>query len=218
MSALAKYAFSPDAMKVPASIIPYLQTQRRGYNFFASTEDPKLHDMVENIQVMVLYHLLSDEVMLRLTDSREYGNTYGCGEMLGDLTDACFKEDLAGSVNSHRQLLQINYVNMLISIAGFQGNSSHDNISKARATSQLLDIQKKMKSAVAGDKDTKDHRTYLVQLIRTHALTKMMTLKFGSLSAEHAARIEATTEQQLDMYIERILTASTADEVFAAEV
>jgi predicted transposase/invertase (TIGR01784 family) len=53
---------------------------------------------------------------------------------------------------------------------------------------------------------------------RTHALKKMMTLKFGSLSAEHATRIEATTEQQLDMYIERILTASTIEEVFATEV
>jgi hypothetical protein len=53
---------------------------------------------------------------------------------------------------------------------------------------------------------------------RTHALKKMMTLKFGSLSAEHATRIEATTEQQLDLYIERILTASTAEEVFATEV
>jgi hypothetical protein len=53
---------------------------------------------------------------------------------------------------------------------------------------------------------------------RIHALKKLMTLKFGSLSPEHATRIEATTEQQLDMYIERILTASTANEVFASDV
>lgn len=165
MAALAKYAFAPDAMKVPSNIIPYLQSQRRGYNFFATTEDPKLHDFVEGSQMMVLFHLLSSEVMLRLTDSREYGNTYSCGEMLSDLTDACFKDDLAGNVNSHRQMLQINYVRMLISIAGFQSPSQYDNISKARATAQLLDIQKKMKTAVAADKETRDHRTYLIQLI-----------------------------------------------------
>jgi hypothetical protein len=53
---------------------------------------------------------------------------------------------------------------------------------------------------------------------RIHALKKLMTLKFGSLSPEHVTRIEATTEQQLDMYIERILTASTANEVFASDV
>lgn len=52
---------------------------------------------------------------------------------------------------------------------------------------------------------------------RIHALKKMMTLKFGPLSAEHAKRLEATTEQQLDHYIERILTATTAEAVFAAE-
>jgi hypothetical protein len=46
------------------------------------------------------------------------------------------------------------------------------------------------------------------------ALTKQMTLKFGVLSAEHAARIEAATEQQLDRYIERILMAPTAEAVF----
>lgn len=53
---------------------------------------------------------------------------------------------------------------------------------------------------------------------RIHALKKLMTLKFGPLSAEHATRIEATTEQQLDLYIERILTATTAADVFASEV
>jgi hypothetical protein len=49
---------------------------------------------------------------------------------------------------------------------------------------------------------------------RAHALKKMMMLKFGSLTAEHATRLEATTERQLDLYIERILTAPTAEAVF----
>jgi hypothetical protein len=46
------------------------------------------------------------------------------------------------------------------------------------------------------------------------ALTKQMTLKFGALSAEHAVRIQAASEQELDRYIERILTAPTAEAVF----
>lgn len=46
------------------------------------------------------------------------------------------------------------------------------------------------------------------------ALTKQMTLKFGELSAEHAARIQAANEQQLGRYIERILSAPTAEAVF----
>jgi predicted transposase YdaD len=50
---------------------------------------------------------------------------------------------------------------------------------------------------------------------RAETLQKQMKLKFGELSTEHAARIECATEQQLDLYIERILTAPTADAVFA---
>lgn len=165
MKAIAKFALAPDALMAPDSLIPYLQSQRRGYNFFASTEDPKLHDQVEGIQVSVLMHLLSPSVLQRMTDSREYGNTYSVGEMMTDLTDAIFKEDLAGNVNTYRQNLQINYVKYLTAIAGFKTSFAYDNISQARATAQLLDIQKKMKAAVAGDKDTRDHRQYINQLI-----------------------------------------------------
>lgn len=50
---------------------------------------------------------------------------------------------------------------------------------------------------------------------RAQAVEKLLTLRFGSPSAEHVARIRASTEQQLDSYIERILTAPTADAVFA---
>jgi predicted transposase YdaD len=46
------------------------------------------------------------------------------------------------------------------------------------------------------------------------ALRKQMGLKFGPLSPEHAERIAAATEEQLDVYIERILTALTPEAVF----
>jgi len=166
MAVLVKYAFAPNAMEAPSELLPYLQSQRRGYNFFGGTEDPKLHDRVENMQMGVLVHVLSEPVMQRLTDSREYGNKYGVGEMLTDLTDGVFAADLAGNVNSHRQILQINYVRFLTSISGLKGPSGYDVISQARATAQLQDIQKKMKAAIAGDKDTKDHRAYIVEIIK----------------------------------------------------
>jgi predicted transposase YdaD len=50
---------------------------------------------------------------------------------------------------------------------------------------------------------------------RVETLEKQMTLKFGALSAEHAALIDSATEQQLDVYIERILTATSPTDVFA---
>lgn len=45
-------------------------------------------------------------------------------------------------------------------------------------------------------------------------LEKQMTLKFGVLSTEHALLIDAASEHQLDVYVERILTATSADQVF----
>jgi hypothetical protein len=49
---------------------------------------------------------------------------------------------------------------------------------------------------------------------RVEVLEKLMMLKFGALSTEHALLIDTATEQQLDAYIERILTAMSAAEVF----
>jgi hypothetical protein len=48
---------------------------------------------------------------------------------------------------------------------------------------------------------------------RVRTLMRQMTLKFGPLSPEHAALIEHATEQQLDAYLDRILTASTIEAV-----
>ncbi|SVA63039.1 uncharacterized protein METZ01_LOCUS115893, partial [marine metagenome] len=43
MNTLRDYVFSPEAMFPPDSLANYLQYQRRGFDFFKSTEDPKLH-------------------------------------------------------------------------------------------------------------------------------------------------------------------------------
>lgn len=50
---------------------------------------------------------------------------------------------------------------------------------------------------------------------RVQVLTKLLTLKFGIVSAEQMARIEAATVAQLDRYVERVLTAETLDAVLA---
>jgi predicted transposase YdaD len=52
---------------------------------------------------------------------------------------------------------------------------------------------------------------------RVQVLTKLMTLKFGPLSDEHASRIATATEHQLDAYIERILIASTPEAMFSSD-
>lgn len=50
---------------------------------------------------------------------------------------------------------------------------------------------------------------------RVQVLTKLLTLKFGVVSAEQMARIEAANVAQLDRYVERVLTAETLDAVLA---
>lgn len=52
---------------------------------------------------------------------------------------------------------------------------------------------------------------------RVETLEKQMLLKFGALSTEHSLLIDTATEQQLDVYIERILTATSAAEVFTTD-
>lgn len=49
---------------------------------------------------------------------------------------------------------------------------------------------------------------------RTHVLEKLLTLKFGAIGAEYEARLGVATPEQLDRYVERILTAETLAAVF----
>ena len=49
-----------------------------------------------------------------MTDSRLYGNNYAVAEMLANLTDGVFKEDLNSEVTTTRQNVQHIYVDGLL--------------------------------------------------------------------------------------------------------
>ncbi len=51
---------------------------------------------------------------------------------------------------------------------------------------------------------------------RAAALLKLITLKFSAPSEETIARVQEATESELDTWLERILTVSTQDELFAS--
>jgi predicted transposase/invertase (TIGR01784 family) len=51
---------------------------------------------------------------------------------------------------------------------------------------------------------------------RADALLKLLGLRFGPPSAEVRARVDEANDQQLDFWLERVLTAATLDEVVAA--
>lgn len=164
MQALADYAFSSDALEASEELYKHLISQRRGFDHFMYSIDPKIHRRIEQMHEMCLMHLLHKNVLLRITDSQQYGNTYSLSEYMGDLTDAVFKTDLKKKVNTFRQNLQINYVKRLININGEK--SRYDNISKSMGLYEMNRIEKMMKSAYSPDTMTKAHRSHILLLIK----------------------------------------------------
>ena len=161
MNALRDYAFAPNAMEAPSELYNYLALQRRGFNFFGRTEDPKLHDRVLNTQSSVLSHVLHPNTLKRISDSELYGNKYKLSEFMTDLNDAIFKADAGRSVNSRRQNLQIAYTEMLINIIT---QSNYTNMAQSMALYNLKNI-KRIAGSTAGDVATRAHRQHLALLI-----------------------------------------------------
>lgn len=171
MKTLAENVFAPNALKAADNLYQYLQEQRRGFNFFATTEDPKIHDRALAVQSIALAHIMHPAVMERITDSRMYGNKYSVNEMLTDLNDAIFKDDLNGNVSTIRQNLQIAYTKKLASIV--DEKSTYDNISKSAALAAVQNILSQMRVAkLKGDAETKAHREHLIFIIEKALATK----------------------------------------------
>ncbi len=164
METLSKYVFSPDAFSSPNDLYNYLAMQRRGFDFFRGTEDPKIHNQVLSYQKNVLKHILHPNTLQRIVDSELYGNTYGLSMMMTDLNNAIFKKDAQTNVNTFRQNLQIAYTKILISMVS--GSSSVKYISTAKSMA-IYNLKKINKIAVnsSGDISTKAHRLHLRTLI-----------------------------------------------------
>jgi hypothetical protein len=162
MQALSTYVFAPNAFDAAAPLYNYLQIQRRGFGFFAQTEDPKIHQRAMMVQGMVLAHVLHPTTLQRVTDSRLYGNQYSTVDVFNELTDAVFKADMGGKVNTFRQNLQVMYVNRLIDIADLnpKSPSRYDYAAQAQAVAQLNKLNTQLKVA-GGDAETKAHREHL---------------------------------------------------------
>ncbi len=165
MESLAKYVFAEDAFQFSPTLINKLQLQRRGFNHFGFTEDPKLHDAILNLQRSVLIQLLHPVVQKRIIDTGIYGNEYGLGEVMNDLSAAIFKGD-SGDVNSIRQNLQIEYIKGLANIVKSNGKSGYSNQSVAQARRQLKNIDSDTNVAFWQSDETKAHNEYVKDLIQ----------------------------------------------------
>lgn len=160
MAFLAKYVFAPDAFKGDAALFPYLQLQRRGFNFFGAGEDIKPQTAVLGMQVNLFAHLLSANTMTRINNSTLYGNTYTSADMMNDLTNAVFAADLKTNVNLYRLNLQTEYVKGLAAIVSAP-TSPYDNASKAAMLNTLKKIKGLLATAISTDEQTRAHRANL---------------------------------------------------------
>jgi hypothetical protein len=165
MKLLTDNVFAPNAMEIPTDLLPYLQQQRRGFNFFASGEDPKILDRVLNMQNMVLMHVLHPNTLQRISDSKLYGNKYDIGEVFKDLSNGIFASDMTGDINMYRQNLQSLYIQYLTFIVE---SPVYDFISKAKAHNQLLSLQKQIQlSLPSSTGNAKEHKIYILSSIKT---------------------------------------------------
>ena len=113
---LSEYYFNSDKFILPPNIASKLQRERRSFDFYGKTEDPKIHKMILNGQKRVLKHFTNSRVLKRLTDSSLYGNEYLPNELLKDLTSSIFKEDRSRKLNGIDQNLQNYFLKRLIMI------------------------------------------------------------------------------------------------------
>lgn len=165
LALLNKYIFSPATFNTDAALFPYLQMQRRGFNFFGSTEDYKPQTIAQSIQLSLLAQLLHPVTLQRINNSGLYGNTYSTADVMSDLTRYIFADDITANVNLYRLNLQTEYVKALSSIATGVMPSAYDNASKSAALSSLKKIKALLATAVSGNEQTRAHRTNLNFLI-----------------------------------------------------
>lgn len=163
MSTLSTYVFAPDAFNADAYLIPYLQSQRRGFNFFGHPEDPKPELIALALQMYTLSYILNSSTLNRANRTTLYGNTYSSADILNDINGMLFDADLKTNVNLYRQNIQTEYVKMLANIVNT--GEQYDNASKAAALNSLRILRDKINKASSSNEQSKAHRANLIFLI-----------------------------------------------------
>ena len=160
--ALDKYIFSSDNYKIPSDIFNYLARQRRGFEFYSGSEDPKIHDLILSNQARVLSQLMSPNTLQRLKDSELYGNKYKLSEFMTDLNNSIFS-DFDQNIDGFRQNLQIVYTKRLIDIISSEKGKRYKNHAKSLALLNLNEIMKSMSSN--GNISSRAHKMHLKSII-----------------------------------------------------
>jgi hypothetical protein len=165
MAALRRHVFAPNAFAGSSDLYQHLRQQRRSFDFYGLTEDPKLHELMLTVHKAVLDHLLHPVVLRRISDSRQYGNQYELGSFVEDLTNAIFIEDLNRNVNTYRQNLQLEYVNRLIAMVSGETKAQFDYLSQSAALANLRQIENMLAGNRGANAETRAHRGNILYTI-----------------------------------------------------
>ena len=162
MNVLREYAFEKSTLIMMNDLYPYLQSQRRGFNFRSSGEDPKILSLILRRQNLLLQQLLHQNVLARISNSSLYGNAYSLTEYMIDLRKAIFEQDMYGNVSDIRKNLQISYLEKLLSIVS--ESSIYSKLSKSSAYYNVNWIFENL-DVNTGDLSSRQHKEYLLYMI-----------------------------------------------------
>ena len=154
---LSEYYFDSDKLYLPANVVNKMQRERRSFDFFGKTEDPKIHNMILKGQKRVLKHFTNSRVLKRLTDSSLYGNKFLPSELLKDLTSSIFNERKSRELNGIDQNLQNYYLKRLIMIFK-SGSFDSPSISASLASMERI---KAYTFSPSNDEATENHKNLL---------------------------------------------------------
>ena len=167
MATLSEHLFGLDAFNVDGALWQQTAPQRRGFDHYGSTEDPKIHQAVLAGQKRVLDHLMHPVVLRRVVDTQLYGNDYPLDELMADLTDAIFSADADSSVNAFRRNLQLEYVSRLGGMIKGSGSDAYDSSAQAMSLRELERLADMAAARRSGDTLTLAHARLLVRKIET---------------------------------------------------
>ena len=151
---LSEFYFDSDKFFLPMDVVNKMQRERRSFDFFGKTEDPKIHNMILKGQKKVLKHFTNSRVLKRLTDSSLYGNKYLPNELFRDLTSSIFNESKSRKLNGVDQNLQNYYLKRLIMIFK-SGSFDSPSISASLASLEKI---KAYTFSSSNDEATENHK------------------------------------------------------------
>ncbi|HMW39736.1 MAG: zinc-dependent metalloprotease [Saprospiraceae bacterium] len=166
ISLLREMVFGPGAYNFLKKSYPMMLPERRGYeNKYYETNDPKVTGKILGQQQKILDKLLNPVILDRIVNSGYYGNSYSLEEMLSDISDAIFLDDLEKPISHIRKNLQCEYITRLDKM--LEKNSEYSSAVQSAAYQQMLGIMRQIRKASPANPEAESHQQLLISRIQS---------------------------------------------------